>query len=52
MHGCLEMKIIVSSDAYDQYCNECNELNWLIDNDIQINIYKEKKYILGVVLYF
>lgn len=31
--GCQQMKVIVSSDAYGQYCNRCDELNFLNDND-------------------
>jgi hypothetical protein len=27
------MKVIVYSDAYGQYCDKCDELNWLDDND-------------------
>ena len=31
--GCQHLKVIVSSDAYGQYCDECDELNFLNDND-------------------
>lgn len=31
--GCQEVKVIVSSDAYGEYCEHCDELNWLNDND-------------------
>lgn len=32
--GCQQMKEIVSCDAYGQYCERCDRLNFLEDNDL------------------
>lgn len=32
--GCQKLKVIVSCDAYGQYCNDCDDDNFLDDNDL------------------